>query len=387
MINARQLITCIFCLSALLPFSSVMAAEDSIVLESANHRIKVTTVVDGLDAPWAMAILPDGDILITEQEGRLRLVRDGLLQYLPISGTPEVAGSLHSGLMDIALHPDFENNHLVYMSHSKITDQGSTLAVSRARLDDMALSNLEEIFVANAWEPRQLNYGSRIAFDGEGYLYITIGDRGPDGESKVQDLGFHHGKSVRLHDDGSIPEDNPFVNVEGALPSIFTYGHRNQQGLMHHPVTGEMWASEHGPRGGDEVNILKAGANYGWPLVSFGRTYQDDLITNNPMMAGTEPPRWFWVPSIGISDLIYYDGAAFPGWQNKMMVTGMSGKMLQTVVLEGRASAARESLLVQLLLQYRDVDTDADGNVYLVVRQDAKANEATGKLLKLEPAD
>jgi aldose sugar dehydrogenase len=377
----------VFTLMALFSTFTVSAAENTLIIEAFDHNIQVEVIADGLELPWAMAMLANGDILVTEQPGRLRLISEGQLQSQPITGTPEITGRLHSGLMDVALHPEFETNHLIYLTHSKITDQGSTVAVTRGRLEGTVMLDSEEIFQASAWEPRELNYGSRAAFDGEGYLYITIGDRGPDGEPKAQDLGSHHGKTVRLHDDGSIPTDNPFVNTPGALPDIWTYGHRNQQGLMFNEATGEMWASEHGPRGGDEVNILKAGANYGWPIVSFGRAYTDDLITNNPMMEGIEPPRWFWVPSIGISDIIHYSGDAFPEWKNKMFVTAMSGMMLQSVVLEGRASRARENLITGLRYQYRDIDVDAQGNIYALVRQDANSTENSGKLLKLEPAN
>lgn len=387
MSKCRDLIIIMFGVAALLQFPYVEAADNGTVIESLDHNIMVTTVADNLELPWSMAMLANGDILVTEQPGRLRLVSEGQLQSQPITGTPEITGRLHSGLMDVALHPEFETNHLIYLTHSKITDEGSTVAVTRGRLEGTALVDSEEIFRALAWEPRELNYGSRAAFDGEGYLYITIGDRGPDGEPKAQDLSSHHGKTVRLHDDGSIPTDNPFVNTPGALPEIWTYGHRNQQGLMFNEATGEMWASEHGPRGGDEVNILKGGANYGWPLVSFGRAYTDELITNNPMMEGIEPPRWFWVPSIGISDIIHYNGDAFPEWKNKLFVTGMSGMMLQNVIIVGRASRARENILTGLRYQFRDIDVDAQGNIYALVRQDAAMSENSGKLLKLEPAD
>lgn len=363
------------------------AADNTQLVESFDHTIRVITVAENLDRPWAMALLPDGDILLTEQPGRLRRVRAGRLMPQAVSGTPEVSGRLHSGYMDIALHPDFSSNQLIYLSHSRINDQGSTLVVTRGRLEDMALVDSEEVFEAFAWDARELNYGSRLAFDADGYLYVSIGDRGPDGEPKAQDLGYHHGKIVRLHDDGSIPDDNPFLNVDGALPEIYSYGHRNPQGMMLHPGSGEIWASEHGPRGGDEVNIIRAGANYGWPIVSFGRAYSDEAITNNPMMVGMEAPRWFWVPSIGISDIIYYDGVAFPEWQNRLFVTGMSGMMLQSVVLEGRTSRERESLLTSLRLQYRDVDVDEEGHIYLVVRQNTAASENTGMLLRLEPAN
>ena len=363
------------------------AAADVQVLPSFDYDIRVTTIADGLEEPWAMAVLPNGDILITEQPGRLRVVRAGTLVEEPVAGTPEVGGRLHSGLMDVALHPDFAGNGLVYLSHSRINDKGSTVVVTRARLDGMRLVNPEEVFEAFAWEPRELNYGSRVAFDNEGYLYITIGDRGPDGEPKAQDLAYHHGKTVRLHDDGRVPADNPFVNTPGALPEIFSYGHRNQQGLVLNPVTGEMWASEHGPRGGDEVNVLKAGGNYGWPVVSFGRTYDGEQITDDPMQAGMVPPQWYWVPSIGISDILYYDGDAFPAWKNRLIVTGMSGMMLQTVLLEGRGARERESLLTSLRQQFRDVDVDADGNLFVLARHDADNTPNSGRLLRLEPVD
>lgn len=357
------------------------------IIETNAQRVRVVTIADGLASPWSLALLPGGDMLVTERPGRLRLIRDGKLIAEPIAGVPEVRYRNHGGLMDVVLHPDFERNRLVYLTYSKPGERGATTAVLRACLDGMRLVDGEDVFVADAWDMRDVNFGSRAVFDRDGFLYVSVGERGPDGEPFAQDLGTHNGKIVRLNDDGSVPPDNPFVGRTGARPEIYSYGHRNPQGLMLHPETGAIWASEHGPLGGDEVNIIRAGRNYGWPIVSFGRKYSGETITEDPYKAGFEPPRFFWVPSIGISGLLIYTGERFAAWRGELIVTGLNSMLIQRVRLEGRGSAERESMLTALREQVRDIRQGEDGLLYLVTRSDAARTENSGKVLRLEPAD
>ena len=362
-------------------------AADPVVLETNEHRVRVVTVADGLASPWSLALLPNGDMLVTERPGRLRLIRDGALVAQAIAGVPEVRYRNHGGLMDVVPHPDFARNRLVYLTYSKPGENGATTAVLRARLDGMRLVDAEDIFIADAWDARDVNFGSRAVFDRDGFLYVSIGERGPDGVPFAQDLGRHNGKIVRLRGDGSVPADNPFVRVAGAKPEIYSLGHRNPQGLMLHPETGEVWASEHGPLGGDEVNVILPGRNYGWPIVSFGREYSGETITEDPYREGFEPPRFFWVPSIGISGLLIYMGDRFPAWRGELIVTGLNSMLLQRVRLEGRGSAERESMLNALREQVRDIRESPDGSLYLVTRQNGRREESSGKVLHLLPAD
>jgi glucose/arabinose dehydrogenase len=328
-----------------------------------------------------------GDVLVSERPGRLRLVRGGSLVPEPLAGVPEVIYHNHGGLMDVALHPDFAANQLVYLTYSKAGEQGGTTAVFRARLEGMRLVDGEDIFVADAWQTRNVNFGSRVLFDRDGFLYLSIGDRGPDTEPLAQDLTVHNGKILRLRDDGSIPGDNPFAGRAGARPEIFTYGHRNPQGMMLHPQTGAIWASEHGPLGGDEVNVILPGRNYGWPLVSFGKQYSGETITKDPYASGFEPPIFFWVPSIGISDLLIYTGDRFAAWQGELIVTGLRSGLIQRVRLEGSGSRERESMLTSLRGQFRDIHQDDAGLLYLLTREDSNGPEASGRLLRLEPVE
>jgi glucose/arabinose dehydrogenase len=334
-----------------------------------------------------MAFLPGGDMLVTEQPGRLRLVHDGVLVEQPITGVPEVQNRNHGGLLHVALHPDFEANRWVYLTYSKVGDQGATTAVLRARLEGMALVDAADVFVADAWHGSGLNLGSRVAFDGAGMMYVSVGDRGPETEPLAQDLATHNGTIVRLHDDGRVPGDNPLVGQAGARPEIYSYGHRNPQGMAVHPETGEVWTSEHGPMGGDEVNIIRAGANYGWPVVSYGRTYAGEVISEQPWREGMEPPRFFWVPSIGISGMLFYTGDRFPAWNGQLFVTGMSGMQIQRVRFEGRGPNEREPMLTQLRQEVRDIQQGPDGLIYLVTREDAAGTPNSGMILRIEPVD
>ena len=352
-----------------------------------TKKIRVVPIAQSLDSPWSMVFLPGGDILVTERPGRLRLIRNGKLEDEPIAGLPAIQFGTHGGLLDVALHPNFERNNWIYLAYSKAGERGVTTAVARSRLEGKRLVDTADVFIADAWTQGSLNPGSRVVFDKNGMLYASVGDRGPTTEPLAQDLGVHNGKIVRLHDDGRIPADNPFVSRPGAKPEIWSYGHRNPQGMTINPDTGEVWASEHGPMGGDEVNIIKRGANYGWPVVSYGRKYTGEIISESPTREGMESPRFFWVPSIGISGMLFYTGDRFPAWKGQLIVTGMSGRMIQRVRLAGRGQNERESMLMELRQQIRDIRQGPDGLIYLVTRQDANQTPRSGMVLRIEPVD
>ena len=321
MVRARMALA----VAGFLAFAASPSAGQRPLLRSAHHDYRVVTVVEGLEHPWSMAFLPDGDMLVTEQPGRLRVVRDGRLLADPVPGVPEVlveprGGRLatEGGLLEVTLHPDFASNRLIYLSFSKPNADRSqaTTAVVRGRFEDHRLTAVEEIF--EAVTEGSGSYGSRLAFDGDGFLFITVGDRQtqPRGDlaaHPAQDLSNHQGTTVRLHDDGRVPSDNPFVGRDDARPEIFSYGHRNAQGLAVHQQTGDIWLNEHGPQGGDELNLILPGRNYGWPVIGFGVNYTSGLaIHAGTHQEGMEQPVHFWVPSIAASGLLIYDGDRFP---------------------------------------------------------------------------
>ena len=347
------------------------------------HRL--VSVVDGLRNPWSVAWLPNGDMLVTERPGRLRIVRDGRLLSDPVPGVPEVVARGQGGLLDVALHPDFQDNRLLYLSYARRREGGGTsTGVVRGRFLEDALVALEQIWVADSRGGS--HYGSRLAFDADGYLYVTAGDRqvSPRGglaelsAHPSQDLSKHYGVVVRLHDDGRIPSDNPFVGRAGALADIYSYGHRNPQGLAFHPETGDLWLNEHGPQGGDEVNLVLPGRNYGWPVVGHGVNYG----SGSPIHVGThregmEPPVHYWVPSIATSGLLIYTGDRFPEWWGSMFVGGLAGRQLARLTLDGRTVTGEETLL-RGEGRVRDVRQGPDGLIYLVFDQ-------PGMVARLEP--
>ena len=357
-------------------------------LKTDTVKIRVVTIADGLESPWSMVFLPSGDILVTERPGRLRIIRNGKLQEEPIAGVPKAQLGTHGGLLHVTLHPNFAQNNWIYLSYSKAGERGVTTAVARARWDGKQLLDSTDIFVADAWTQGSLNVGGRVVFDRAGMMYASIGDRGPNTEPLAQDLSNHVGKIVRLYDDGRVPADNPFVGRQGAKPEIWSYGHRNPQGMTVNPDTGEIWASEHGPMGGDEVNIIRKGANYGWPVVSYGRKYSGEIISEQPYREGMESPRFFWVPSIGISEILFYTGDRFPTWKGSLFVTGMSGRMIQRVRIGGRGQNERELMLNAMRQEFRDIRQGPDGLIYLVTRQDADDRTSkTGMVLRIEPVN
>lgn len=379
--------------AALVAASAVALAAEPKVRESQLHAFRIVTVAEGLEHPWGMAFLPDGDILVTERPGRLRIVRGGRLLPDPLAGVPQVRFGGQGGLLDVALHPQFASNRLVYLSYSKPDAAGaqSTTAVVRGRFVKDRLTDVQEIFEARAWMKGQGHYGSRLAFDGEGYLFITVGDRQvmPSGDLEAhpaQDLGNHHGTTVRLHDDGRVPGDNPFVKRQDALPEIWSYGHRNAQGMAFHPDTGDLWQNEHGPQGGDELNRVLPGRNYGWPVIGFGVNYGSGApIHASAEREGMEQPVHKWVPSIGTSGLLFYTGERFPKWRGSLFVGGMAAgqQRLARITLDGRRFVSEEVLLPGAL-RIRDVRQSPDGYIYLAV--DDRAGGRT-PIVRLEPAD
>jgi len=338
---------------------------------------EVVTVVEGLANPWGIAFLPDGDILITERPGRLRVVRAGRLLPDPVPGTPQVRAQGQGGLLDVALHPEFATNRLVYLSYSRPGNRGATTAVARGRFEGDRLTGVEDVIVADAWGTGGQHFGGRLLFDREGFLYLTIGDRGTPERS--QDLGDHAGTTLRLQDDGAVPADNPFAGQAGARPEIYTYGNRNAQGMALHPETGEIWQNEHGPRGGDKLNVIRAGANYGWPRVSFGNHYDGRPISDPTPGGEFELPVVHWTPAIAPSGLEFYSGDALPQWRGSAFIGALVGQHLRRVVLDGERVVDQEELLAGRRERIRAVRQGPDGFLYLLV------DAASAPVLRLQP--
>ncbi len=381
----RFLVGCLVA-TALVAASPIVT--QSQVVRSHQADFRLVTVVEGLERPWSMAWLPNGDMLVTERAGHLRLVRDGVLQPDPILGTPPVHAQGQGGLLDVVLHPDFESNRLVYLSYSKPSTNRSqsTTAVARARLEGDELIGLEEIFEAEAWSETNGHYGSRLAFDSENHLFVTIGDRQAPSSGDLeahpaQDRSNHTGTMVRLNDDGTVPTDNPFVGQAGVLPEIWSYGHRSPQGFAIDPESGVIWEGEHGPQGGDELNLVLGGQNYGWPVIGYGVNYGPGVpIHGTQQREGMEQPRYFWVPSIATSGLAIYRGDEFPSWVGDIFVGGLAGERLVRLEIEDQ-EVVFEEILVQGF-RVRDVREGPDGYIYLA----AENRDGLSPIYRLEPA-
>jgi aldose sugar dehydrogenase len=363
------------------------AGRQPAVQGSADHEFRVVTVAEGLDHPWSLAFLPDGRMLVTERDGRLRVIRDGVVQPEAVAGVPAVWANGQGGLLDVVPHPDFASNRLVYLSFSKPREGEATTAVVRGRLEGNRLVDVEEIFEANAWTDRRQHFGSRLAFDRDGYLFITVGDRGasPGLENAAshpsQDLSNHQGTVNRLHDDGRVPQDNPFVDRAGARPEIWSYGHRNPQGLAIHPETGDIWSTEHAPQGGDELNRIQRGLNYGWPVIGHGVNYGGARIHTDTARAGMENPVHYWIPSIGTSGLMVYTGDLFPNWRGDVFAGGLVGTQVARLTLDGRRVTDEETLL-QGMSRVRDIRQSPDGAIYIVFDSSGAGNPS---IVRLEP--
>ena len=353
--------------------------------ETAQQRIRVSVVAGGLANPWSLAFLPNGDMLVTERAGRLRVIRNGALVSQPISGVPTVRTTVLGGLMEVALHPKFAENALVYLTYTKAGDGNlTTTALARGKLNGGALEGVRDIFVANNWSASGTNFGGRIAFDRSGFLFLTVGER--QEQDRAQKGDDHGGKVLRLRDDGTVPPDNPFVGKAGYSPEVYSVGHRSPQGLAIHPETGAIWENEHGPLGGDEVNIVLPGRNYGWPLVTFGMNYDGTKVSDSTWRADLEAPLLYWVPSIAISGMAFYTGDKFPNWKGNLFVGSMfEGRTratghLQRITFEQGRPIQREPILSDLHQRIRDVRVGPDGLLYLLT------DENPGVVLKVEPA-
>jgi glucose/arabinose dehydrogenase len=347
---------------------------------SQRHNFRVVTLTDDLEHPWGLAFLPDGRMLVTERPGRLRVVdKDGTLSG-PLSGVPNVAADGQGGLLDVALAPDFAQSRSIFLSYAEPGAGGSGTTVARARLADNA-SGLENVQVIFRQEPKVTggaHFGSRIVFARDGNVFITTGDR--QNRPFVQDLSKLQGKVIRLRPDGSIPRDNPFVNRQGARAEIWSYGHRNLQGAALHPETGQLWTVEHGAAGGDELNAPKAGRNYGWPVITYGRDYSGAPIGEGQRKEGMEQPVHYWDPSIAPSGLMFYTGDRFPGWKGSAFVGALGFRLLARLELEGERVRAEERLLDGMGQRIRAVVQGPDGLIYLLSDHD------DGRIMRIEPA-
>ena len=349
-----------------------------------QHKIRVSIVTRGLSHPWAIAFLPDGRMLVTERPGRLRVVRDGVLDPQAIPGVPAVRTDGNGGLMDVAVHPRFADNRFVYLTYTKPVGNGrGAPALARGRLEASGLADMRDLVVTDAFEGNS-GLNGRVVFGRDGMVYMSTG--GNIGKVS-QDSASLRGKILRLQDDGGVPRDNPFVGLEGHRPEIYTLGHRNTLGLIVHPETGALWNNENGPNGGDEINIILRGRNYGWPVVSFGRDYPGPRISEHPTREGMESPIVVWLPSIAVAGMAVYTGNRFPAWKGNVFVGslrqgGIPGTgHLERIVFNARTEELRrESMLTEFRQRIREVREGPDGFLYLLTDDD------DGALLRIEPA-
>ena len=348
--------------------------------ESQRHRFRVVTLTDDLEHPWGLAFLPDGRMLVTERPGRLRIVQQDGTIGAPLSGVPAVAADGQGGLLDVVLAPDFAQSRTIYLSYSEPGDGGGAgTSVARARLGggDNALENVQVVFRQEPKVSGGSHFGSRLVFARDGNLFITTGDR--QNRQFVQDLSKLQGKVIRIRPDGAIPRDNPFVNRQGARPEIWSYGHRNIQGAALHPETGQIWTVEHGARGGDELNAPKAGKNYGWPVITYGRDYSGASIGEGQRKEGMEQPVHYWDPSIAPSGLMFYTGDRFPNWKGNVFVGALGYRLLARLELDGERVRAEERLLDGMSERIRAVVQGPDGCIYVLT------DDNDGRIMRIEP--
>lgn len=373
----------LYLLAGALALAATTAAAGGPVFHSEKASFSVNTLSGELEHPWGLAFLPDGRFLVSERPGRLRVIAaDGTLDPRPVGGVPAVAAVGQGGLLDVALHPKFADNGWVYLSYAGAGPGGIGTEVARGRwVSDRAGHRLEGLQVIYRQQPKadtKVHFGSRLVFDRAGLLYITQGDRGD--MTRAQPLADLAGKVVRLRDDGSVPPDNPWAGQAGARPEIFSLGHRSMQGAALHPVSGELWAHEHGPQGGDEINVVRAGRNYGWPVITYGVNYGiGTRIGVGTQREGMEQPVLQWTPSIAPSGMVFYTGRLFPGWRGNLLVGALKFRMLVRLELDGDRVVHEERLLAERFGRIRDVRQGPDGLIYLLT------DEPDGQLLRLEP--
>ena len=360
-------------------FTSAWAQDRPAVINSEKHSFRVVTLLTGLENPWSVAFLPDGRMLVTERAGRLRLVgQDFRLDPKPIPGLPDVVSQGQGGLFDVVLHPEYAQNGWIYWAYNAPGAGGWGTALARGKLQGSRMTEVQVLFSMQPKTRSSQHFGGRIVFDKAGMLYLTLGDRGD--KDRAQKLDDHAGSVIRLHDDGRVPADNPFAKRAGALPEKWTLGNRNMQGAALHPKTGELWTHEHGPQGGDEVNVMRSGLNYGWPVITYGVNYGfGTRIGEGQTKPGMVQPLHLWVPSIAPSGMAFVSGSKFPQWAGDLLVGALRDQMLVRLVLDGEKVVREERLLKGLVGRIRDVRMGPDGLVYLLT------DDAEGALLRLEP--
>ena len=370
-----QLMIIMFTMSFTLVSCAQQKEQGPILHTPLENSFDLQPVVEGLNIPWGMAFLPDGSLLVTEKEGNLIHVKNNSKTI--IKGVPEVYLRGQGGLLDIALHPNYKDNGWIYLTYALADGQGSggNTALMRAKIDNNTLVSHELLYKATPNTTKGVHFGSRITFDNDGYLYFSIGDRG-DHDLNPQDLSRDGGKIYRLHDDGQIPVDNPFFNTSDAKKAVYSYGHRNPQGMIKHPETGAIWTHEHGPKGGDEINIIKKGKNYGWPIITYGINYSGTPITDVTEMEGMEQPLYYWVPSIAPSGMAFVTSSVYPQWKGSLLVGSLSFQYLERLEIKDNKVVSREKLLVDIG-RVRNVVQGPDGYIYVAI-------EGTG-IVKLGP--
>ena len=356
-----SLASCLF-----LSFFNNSLAAPATSLDKVKKKIIAQVHVNDTGIPWGMAWLPQGDMLITMRGGELKRLKKGETAAKTVSGLPEIAAGGQGGLLDIVLHPDYASNGWLYLSYAKSDNKGNkSTAIIRAKLDGQKLIQREDIYIAEAYSSRGVHFGSRLAFDNQGYLYFSIGDRGQR-DINPQDVTRDAGKIYRLHDDGRIPDDNPFVNDGKAKKAIYSYGHRNPQGMAKHPKTGDIWIHEHGPRGGDEINLISKGKNYGWPNISYGINYSGTRFTDLTKKEGMEQPLWYWDPSIAPSGMVFVTSDKYPDWQGNILVGSL--KFGQVVMLTVEANKIiKGDVIKDGLTRVRNIKQGPDGYIYVAL--------------------
>ena len=347
--------------------SGMMSGNKAAAQGFANYNLE--TIVDGLDSPWGLAILPDGDMLITELTGDLRHIRNGKLVAQAVAGVPQSLYGGQGGLMDVVIHPDYAQNRYVYLSLSVGTASANALRVIRARFTGTALEDVSTIFESAPSKNTKVHYGARMVFLPDNTLLINVGD-GFDLREQAQNLSNHFGSSVRVTDDGKVPQDNPFIGVAGAQPEIYSYGHRNQQSIAVERSTGKIYQTEHGPRGGDELNLIEPGKNYGWPIATYGIDYSGARISPYTSYEGTKQPLVNWTPSIGPSGMTIYNGAQFPDWQGDIFVSSLIYNKIIHIEMEDGAPQRQNDMFGEIGDRLRDIRTGNDGALYILSEGD-----------------